>query len=97
MKNNIHLFSILLIIMGACSDPLPPGQVNVEGGLIQGTVEDSLTVFKGIPFAAPPVGNLRWRAPQPVIPWEGIKEATAFAPSPLQGGNPPSGKSEDCL
>lgn len=98
MKKNRQLFSIImLLIIGACSRPLPPGQVKVEGGLIQGTVEDSLTIYKGIPFAAPPVGDLRWRAPQPVLPWEGIKETTTFAPIPMQGGNPPSGKSEDCL
>lgn len=41
--------------------------VKVEGGLVEGTVEDGLTVYRGIPFAAPPVGELRWRAPQPVI------------------------------
>ncbi len=98
MKKNRHLFSIiLLLIIGACANPLPPGQVKVEGGLVQGTLEDSLTIFKGIPFAAPPVGNLRWRAPQPVVSWEGIKQTTEFAPIPMQGGNPPSGKSEDCL
>jgi len=60
-------------------------------------VEDSLTVFKGIPFAAPPLGELRWKGPQPVEKWEGIKQTTEFAPAAWQGGNPPSGKSEDCL
>ena len=64
---------------------------------MQGIMEDSLTVFKGIPFAAPPVGDLRWKAPQPVQPWEGVKMATAYAPAAFQGGNPASGKSEDCL
>jgi para-nitrobenzyl esterase len=98
MKKSNYLFSIiLLLIIGACTSPLPPGQAKVEGGLVQGTIEDSLTIYKGIPFAAPPVGDLRWRAPQPVEPWEGVKETTAFAPIPMQGGNPPSGKSEDCL
>ena len=64
---------------------------------MQGTSEDGLTVYRGIPFAAPPVGDLRWRAPQPAAKWEGVRQATKFAPGPIQGGNPPSGKSEDCL
>ena len=74
-----------------------PAPVNVEEGLLQGNSEDGLTVYKGIPFAAPPVGDLRWKAPQPAAKWEGVKLADKFAPGPVQGGNPPSGKSEDCL
>jgi carboxylesterase type B len=42
--------------------------------LVQGAVEDGLTVYRGIPFAAPPVGDLRWRAPQSVVKWDGAKE-----------------------
>ena len=72
-------------------------QVKVDGGTIQGAIENDLTVFKGIPFASPPIGELRWKAPQPVKEWNGIKQTTAYAPSPIQGGNPPAGKSEDCL
>lgn len=71
--------------------------VQVEGGKVQGVVEDGITVYRGIPFAAPPVGDLRWKAPQAVEPWDGVLEATKFAASPMQGGNPPGGKSEDCL
>ena len=71
--------------------------VKVDGGLVQGTIEEGLMVYKGIPFASPPMGELRWKAPQPVQKWEGVKMATTFAPAPMQGGNPPSGKSEDCL
>ena len=61
-----------------------PGKVKVEGGWIQGTVENDLIVFKGIPFAAPPVGELRWRAPQPVKKWDNVKQTTTFAPAPMQ-------------
>ena len=75
----------------------PPAPVKVQEGLLQGSTENGLSVYKGIPFAAPPVGNLRWKAPQPAVKWEGVKQATQFAPAPYQGGNPPSGKSEDCL
>ncbi len=74
-----------------------PAPVKVEGGMVQGAIEDGLAVYRGIPFAAPPVGDLRWKAPQPVKAWDGVLQATKFAPGPIQGGNPPSGKSEDCL
>lgn len=74
-----------------------PSPVKVEEGMVQGIVEDGLTVYKGIPFAAPPVGDLRWKAPQAAAKWDGVKQTTKFAPAPMQGGNPPSGKSEDCL
>ncbi len=80
------------------------GIVSVTGGRVEGVTIDGITSFKGIPFAAPPVGNLRWRAPQPVKPWSGIKEADHFAPSCMQNqktleqlyGAPPA-MSEDCL
>jgi len=74
-----------------------PAPVRVDGGLVRGTLEGGLTVYRGIPFAAPPVGDLRWRAPQPAVSWDGVRQADSFAPSCMQGGNPPSGKSEDCL
>lgn len=62
------------------------GKVKVEGGTISGAVNTTgdVQVFKGIPFAAPPVGALRWRAPRPVTPWTGVKSCTAFGPSPMQ-------------
>ncbi len=96
MKNLILFSAFLILVLGSCKS-LEPGQVKIENGILQGFFEDGLTVFKGIPFAAPPVGDLRWRAPQPVNNWEGVKQATEFANAPMQGGNPPSGKSEDCL
>lgn len=96
-KINGLLLAILSIYIIACTQPQPNGQVEVEGGIIQGTVAEGLTIYKGIPFAAPPVGDLRWKAPQPVVPWEGVKQTTEYAPAPMQGGNPHSEKSEDCL
>ncbi|MFD2200046.1 carboxylesterase/lipase family protein [Shivajiella indica] len=97
MKNFVLLFITLIgISLSSCQEPIP-GQVKVSGGIIQGTVIDDLTIFKGIPFAAPPVGDLRWKAPQPVVKWEGVKQTLEYAPAPMQGGNPASGKSEDCL
>ena len=97
MKIFIYTLAIgFPLIMNACS-ALPPEQVKVEQGIVQGTIEDGLRIFKGIPFAAPPVDELRWKAPQPVEKWEGIKQTTEYAPAPMQGGKPHSGKSEDCL
>src|SRR5688572_14640744 len=62
-------------------------QVRTSGGLVQGTTtaNGQIRVFKGIPFGAPPVGELRWQAPRPAAPWQGVKEATAFGPRCLQG------------
>ncbi|MGD9931257.1 MAG: carboxylesterase/lipase family protein [Mangrovibacterium sp.] len=93
---NFLLIAFVILSINACTQ-LQPGQLKVEGGIIQGTLTDDLGIYKGIPFAAPPVGELRWKAPQPVEPWEGVMQTTDYAPAPMQGGNPVSGKSEDCL
>ncbi|QBE62913.1 carboxylesterase/lipase family protein [Pseudoduganella lutea] len=81
----------------------PATTVKVEGGRIEGRVEEGVRAFKGIPFAAPPVGALRWQAPQPVRPWQGVRQATAFGNRCMQlplyadmvFRSP--GQSEDCL
>ena len=87
-----------------------PRQVSVEGGKVAGVParDASITVFKGIPYAAPPVGDLRWRAPQPVVPWHGVRQANTFGHScvqPIVGERKPwtyefmthNEVSEDCL
>ena len=53
----------------------------VETGALQGTIEYNMSVFKGIPYAAPPVGDLRWRPPQPALPWSGVRDASQFGES----------------
>ncbi|TWR29944.1 carboxylesterase family protein [Mucilaginibacter pallidiroseus] len=60
--------------------------VKTAAGTISGTTtaNGAVHAFKGIPFAAPPVGNLRWKAPQPVKPWQGVKYCSQFAKSPMQ-------------
>ena len=68
----------------------------VEQGVLKGTQEAGLTVYKGIPFAAPPVGELRWRAPQPAASWQGVRPADKFAPQCVQS-IPGITTSEDCL
>ena len=82
-----------------------PEAVTVDGGRVSGTSVDGVRVFKGIPFAAPPVGDLRWKAPQPVAAWSGVKAADAFAPQCMQAPYPPgspyamapAAMGEDCL
>ncbi len=74
-----------------------PAPIKVEGGLVQGASEDGLTVYRGIPFAAPPVGDLRWRAPQPAAKWEDVRPAAKFGPKPIQGSRNAPDMSEDCL
>lgn len=97
MKQVTFITAIIVLFAAAACNKQEPGQIKVDSGLVKGTIENGLTVFKGIPFATPPVGDLRWRAPQPAENWEGVLEANKFAPGPVQGGNPPAGKSEDCL
>jgi para-nitrobenzyl esterase len=97
MKKKFILVFLLIVFYTVSGNAQQPAPVRVGGGLVQGTTEDMLTVYRGIPFAAPPVGDLRWCAPQPPAQWEGVKQTTKFAPGPIQGGNPTSGKSEDCL
>ena len=91
------IFFFFVLLLSSCSVKLPSNQVEVAEGILEGVVVDDLRVFKGIPFAAPPVGDLRWKAPQPLEKWSGVKLAIDYAPAPMQGGNPQSGKSEDCL
>jgi para-nitrobenzyl esterase len=73
--------------------------VQTSDGPVQGALQDGLAAFKGIPFAAPPVGALRWRAPQPVTPWTTLRDATKFGDMCAQPTLPtgPVKGSEDCL
>ena len=98
------------LLLAACTAKLPV--VKVEGGLLQGVPSEdpSVIVFKGIPYGAPPVGELRLQPPQDVIPWEGVQECSAFSAIAPQPGNAPGTfygeefywmpqpeQSEDCL
>src|SRR5688572_26355537 len=78
-------------------------EAGVTGGRVSGVVTSGIAAFKGIPFAAPPIGELRWKAPQPVQAWTGVKVATTFAPGCIQDVGlarlfgAPDAISEDCL
>ena len=76
--------------------PVPTGKasvVRVAGGRAQGILFGDVAVYRGLPYAAPPVGNLRWRAPQAVVAWQGVRDASAYGKSCTA---PPDG-AEDCL
>src|SRR4051812_10015434 len=74
--------------------------VPVRGGNLRGTRQAEGGVFLGVPYAAPPVGPLRWQAPQPVQAWPGVRDALAFGPDFPQAPNPKfraPRQDEDCL
>ena len=83
------------VVPAAVSEP-----VKLETGLVSGVAGSSgdVRVFKGIPFAAPPIGNRRWKAPQAAAHWDGVRKADQFGPRCMQGGGPGGQPmSEDCL
>ncbi len=92
----VCLLAPVALFFASSSFALQSAPIPTEYGLVQGVAEKDLTVFKGIPFAAPPVGELRWRAPQPAAKWTGVRAADKFGPDPYQGDGS-NGVSEDCL
>lgn len=97
MKTSILFLAGFLAAAPAWSQQaIHPTPVLTEYGLVHGVAEKDLTVYRGIPFAAPPVGELRWQPPRPAKNWEGVRDASKFAPDPYQG-NGNGNVSEDCL
>ena len=79
-----------------------PRPVATQSGRVQGVEGDGVTTWLGIPFAAPPVGDLRWRAPEPPVAWQGVRLADHFGAPCMQNGPPGAPgadlpRSEDCL
>jgi para-nitrobenzyl esterase len=105
MLRNFILLAIGFVFVLSGSALTANDTVRVEGGLISGSVVDGVRSYKGIPYAAPPVGELRWKAPQPVEAWEGVRERIDFGPDCPQAPYPqsslyysaPRKQSEDCL
>lgn len=104
MKRTLLLGSTMLAVSLLHAAPLDQ-PVKVEGGLLEGVFNPDTAVrsFKGVPFAQPPVGNLRWQPPQPPQPWSGVRKADKFGPRAMQMpvfgdmGFRSDGMSEDCL
>ncbi|MBP5335539.1 MAG: carboxylesterase family protein [Bacteroidales bacterium] len=109
MKKAI-LFLFSAVLLAACAKEYNP-VLSIEGGQVQGVKGEvkGVYVYKGIPYAAPPIGQLRWKAPQPVVPWEGVKVCDTFGHPGFQVVHYPGGYttewgygdepaySEDCL
>ena len=107
MKKSMKFVMMALVAMAiqACSQQRAEMtlQVKTQAGVVEGIAEDGIKKFLGVQFAAAPVGDLRWKAPQPVPAWEGVREAKAFGNDPMQpnifGDMSFRGasRSEDCL
>jgi len=112
----VHAFAAVcfVVALGGCSGNKTetPGGVDtgapvagVAQGQISGVSDGNTNIFRGIPYAAPPIGDLRWKPPQPAESWQGIRDASAFGPSCIQPPvpptsvyyDPPQSSSEDCL
>lgn len=87
---NIAIATLLILGMQSCGNTAEDSLiVSVEGGKLQGVASDTqgVYVYKCVPFAAPPVGDLRWKAPQPVVAWEGVKVADTFGNAAMQASH----------
>ncbi len=71
--------------------------VKTRAGALGGLSEDGVRIFRGVPFARPPVGSFRFRAPEAVAPWSGVRDATSFSAAPMQPDASNVAQSEDCL
>ncbi len=86
------LAAVILTVSGTSA--MIPEQVKIDTGLLEGvtgTVHPTVRIFKGVPFAAPPVGANRWKAPQPAAKWDSVFKANAFGPSCVAQGGPGRG------
>jgi para-nitrobenzyl esterase len=101
----VFLFALALLLgLGLCTTAGAAPVAALENGKIEGTAEGAVDVFRGIPFAAPPVGALRWRPPQPAEWWGGTRKTVAYGPDCMQppmdhvpGPGFVNPTSEDCL
>jgi para-nitrobenzyl esterase len=111
-KPNLLKMKVLLAILLCFSldifaqNDFFPVQTRIENGIIEGNYDskaNGVQMYFGIPFAKPPVGELRWKAPQPLANWTGVKQTKKFGPRPVQTmvfgdmGSRSDGLSEDCL
>ncbi|WP_428666008.1 carboxylesterase/lipase family protein [Runella sp.] len=108
MKRKGYLLGLLCLLSGAVmaqGNNAFAVQATIENGIIEGNYDTKtgIQTYFGVPFAKPPVGNLRWKAPQPADHWQGVKETKKFGPRPMQKivfgdmNSRSNGLSEDCL
>jgi para-nitrobenzyl esterase len=95
-------FALLIAVLPWSTASAAEARATVQQGALRGSMEEGIAVYRGVPFAAPPVGALRWRPPAPPAQWKGERDAKAYAPQCMQGaGGPPGANSpptsEDCL
>lgn len=92
---------VFLLFLLSCKPDTPIKTAKVDGGIVEGVINGEISIFKGIPFAAPPVGDYRWKPPQPVKVWTGILKAEKFGPQCPQMktfmADTIGKSSEDCL
>jgi para-nitrobenzyl esterase len=97
---------VVYVACAALATPALMGQagvVTIDSGKLQGVTQGTVESFKGVPFAAPPVGELRWRAPQPAKPWSGVKKFSSYSadcmqvPFPSDAAPLGTAPAEDCL
>jgi para-nitrobenzyl esterase len=98
----VWLAAAVLLLVGAASAVAAEPLVHTQSGWVRGTRADGAQAYLGLPYAASPVGVLRWRAPRPARSWTGVRRATRFAPACMQTGvsmpgETPPAVSEDCL
>ncbi len=93
----------IALIFSVCTLHAQQPTVQTSTGVVRGVTEDGVSSFKGIPYASPPIGEFRWRPPQPVPAWEGARDASEYGPNCAQAGwgaepgTIAEGSSEDCL
>ncbi|AUD00761.1 carboxylesterase/lipase family protein [Spirosoma pollinicola] len=104
MKTLLILSLLTMQVAHSALAQTPAPQAKTANGLVEGIAEPSgIRAFKGIPFGQPPVGELRWKEPQPVKNWQGVRKADKFGPRAMQRaifgdmGFRSNGMSEDCL
>lgn len=85
-KFSLLILVCLLLVLVSCTGKDSNPILSIEGGKVIGveTATKGIVAYKGIPFAAPPVGDLRWKEPQPVAPWEGVKTADTYGAAAMQ-------------
>ena len=91
------MLSVAAARLALAAPSSPPVLIETASGKLRGLAEGGVNVFRGVPFAQPPVGPLRFRAPLPLAPWSDVRDATRFSAAPMQPNEPNLSQSEDCL